>query len=276
MKIGTVADHRGREGGGLIYPVYSRRSGGLSIGVNFFPDHKTCSFNCPYCEVFPFDSGLVFSLEAMKPALESAVEDAKKKNIPIKDICFSGNGEPTMSTYFPEAVTAAAAIRSLLAPEAKLVLITNGSCLLNNPLFTFLKNSASPPVNLQIWLKLDAATEAWYRIINRCEISHNILLSHIMDFAASQVPFSIQTMLCRINGALPETGENIAWVQLVTELAKLSGAGLRAVQIYGKARPAYGDPLAEAAPLAALTERAAMLCGALEKAGLAVPVEVYE
>ena len=40
----------------LIYPVVSRRSGGLSLGVDLFPDRKTCNFDCPYCEIFPFDA----------------------------------------------------------------------------------------------------------------------------------------------------------------------------------------------------------------------------
>jgi hypothetical protein len=51
---------------------------------------------------------------------------------------------------------------------------------------------------------------------------------------------------------------------------------LRAVQIYGKARPACEDPLAEAAPVRVLEERAALLRQALEEAGITVPVEVYE
>ncbi len=42
-----------REAGRLVYPVVSRRSGGLSLGVNLFPEAKLCSFDCPYCEVFP-------------------------------------------------------------------------------------------------------------------------------------------------------------------------------------------------------------------------------
>ena len=33
-----------------VYPVISRRSGGLSIGINLNPD-KVCNFDCVYCEV---------------------------------------------------------------------------------------------------------------------------------------------------------------------------------------------------------------------------------
>ncbi|MCL1813081.1 MAG: radical SAM protein [Treponema sp.] len=280
MTIGSVADHRSREGGAIIYPVYSRRSGGLSIGINLFPDRKLCSFNCPYCEVFPFKTDIVFNPEIMKAALCSAIREAKENGIQIKDICFSGSGEPSMSPYFIEAVNAVAAIRSGLADDAKLVVITSGTGLQNNDTFEFFKTASLHPVNLNIWLKLDAATEEWYRFMNRSKIPHDELIDCIKKFSASAAPFTIQTMLCRVKGILPPQDESAAWVQLVTELAALSrsdksGSGLRAVQIYGKARPASEDPLAEAIPATILEERSLQLRLSLEKAGLIVPVEVY-
>jgi histidinol dehydrogenase len=291
MKIGAVADHRSREGGAIIYPVYSRRSEGLSVGINLFPDRKLCSFDCPYCEVFPFKTDIAFNLQIMKASLKSAILEAKENNIPIKDICFSGNGEPTMPPFFFDAVNAASAIRSELVPDAKLVLITNGTGLLRNDTFQFLKTAAAAPVNMAVWLKIDAATESWYRSVNRSAVPHDLLLSRIMDFAASGTPFTVQTMLCTINGALPPIQESIAWVELIAKLVKLPVCGLpdaqpdpgarklpflRGVQIYGKARPAKEDPLAQAAPVKALEERAALLRQELEKQGTAVPVEVYE
>ena len=283
MVIGAVADHRSREGGAMIYPVYSRRSGGLSIGINLFPDHKLCSFDCPYCEVFPFETDIVFNPDTMKSALSSAILEAKQNGVPIKDICFSGNGEPTMSPYFMAAINEASAIRREQAPETKLVLITNGSGLLNNELFEFLKNVSLNPVDLNIWLKLDAATEGWYCSLNRSDIPLDTLHTCIKNFAASHAPFTIQTMLCKIKGVLPPEEEAIAWIQLVTELALLSVSGnnkekahLRAVHIYSKARPAGEDPLAEAVPLTVLEERALQLRFSLENAGITVPAEVYE
>ena len=285
MTIGKITDHRSREGGAIIYPVYSRRSQGLSIGINLFPDRKVCSFDCPYCEVFPFETDIAFNLETMKSALSSAINEAKKNNIVIKDICFSGNGEPTMSPFFMAAVNAAAVIRTEYASEAKLVVITNGAGLLNKELFEFLKTAALHPIDINIWLKLDAATEPWYHSINRSGVSHKELLSGIRNFAASAAPFTIQTMLCKIKGVLPPPEENAAWVQLVTELAALSALAtgknqsgqvqLRAVQIYGKARPACEDPLAEAVPAAMLEEWAAGLRLALKKEGIVLPVTVY-
>jgi len=34
----------------FVYPVISRRSRGLSVGINLNPD-KVCNFDCIYCEV---------------------------------------------------------------------------------------------------------------------------------------------------------------------------------------------------------------------------------
>jgi histidinol dehydrogenase len=291
MNIGAVTEHRKKEGDAVIYPVYSRRSGGLSIGINLFPDRKVCSFDCPYCEVFPFETNEGFTIETMKTALALTIRDARLSGIPVKDICFSGSGEPSMSPWFTKAVTAAAALQKEMVPDAKLVVITNGSGMLNRELFEFLQTAALPVtaetpntsslpagvpgLDLHIWLKLDAATASWYRLMNRSDIPHGELLSGIRSFAATSAPFTVQTMLCMAGGALPPTEETTAWVQLVTELAVLS-SHLRAVQIYGKARPAPEDPLTETVPAALLEERASLLRLALEKAKQTVPVEVYE
>src|SRR5438477_10214734 len=45
-----VRHERTFEGNRFVYPVLSRRSGGLSVGVNLNPD-KICNFDCIYCQV---------------------------------------------------------------------------------------------------------------------------------------------------------------------------------------------------------------------------------
>lgn len=279
MKPGTVEDHRNREGGAIIYPVYSRRSRGLSVGVNLFPDRKLCSFDCPYCEVFPFEKETVFSLETMKAALRASLLEAARDDIPVMDICFSGNGEPTMSPCFSGALRLAAELRNKFAESAKLVLITNGTGLLDPAVFDVLKNTAetsngAKETGLHIWLKLDAGTESWYRAINRSGVPFNALLDRIQAFAASGAPFTLQTMVCTVNGALPPAEETSAWTTLTVELASVSrkaGRGLRSVQLYGKARPAPEDPLAEALPAEVIEQRAVQLRAVLQ----GIPVEVY-
>jgi hypothetical protein len=192
------------------------------------------------------------------------------------------------------------------------VVITNGTGLLDQTLFDFFRDCALDPEGnlrasrsaedparrfpsshsaenpqraLQIWLKLDAATEDWYRAVDRSEIPLAGLVSRFRDFAASGAPFILQTMVCRIEGKLPPQEESARWIQLVTELAEppfragaaspAGAAALRAVQIYGKARPAPEDPLAEAAPAEFLEERAVLLRSALAEKGRSLPVEVF-
>jgi histidinol dehydrogenase len=291
----------------MVYPVYSRRSGGLSVGINLFPGAKVCSFDCPYCEVFPFKTDIVFSLKTMEDALGRILGEAADRGSPVREICFSGNGEPTMSPHFPEALEAAVRIRDALVPAAAVVLITNGTGLLEARTFDLLCRAALGPAALEIWLKLDAGTEAWYARIDRSPLPFPPLRDKIKEFAAA-APYIIQTMVCAVAGSPPPEEEAWAWESLVLDLAALNksrpggssagpgsagvpgGAdipagkaagraadnrreqpGLRKVQIYGKARSSPLDPLTEALPVSFLEARAASLKKALAAAGLRTP-----
>ena len=291
-----VGDHEGREKGLIVYPVYSRRSGGLSVGVNLFPDKKSCIFDCPYCEVFPFSPGTARRQNALSPGqmeedLRDAIATALERKIPVKDICFSGNGEPTMSPYFPEALERAGRVRTELVNAAELVLITNGTGLLDERLFSLLRSAALGmlcPPGLNIWLKLDAGTPQWYKKMNRCDIPFEKIVEKIEKFA-SCAPVTLQTMICAVDGEAPPPEEADAWEKLVLKLAvaaaaesALSPAGLslRKVQIYGKARPSPEDPKATALPLEYLEKRGLSLrAAAAAEAGVllgpAPKVEVY-
>jgi len=279
--IGPIDNHRKREKGVLVYPVYSRRSGGLSAGINLFPGGKCCSFDCPYCEVFPFSNNSEFSVELMEDDLRKVIVSALERNTPVRDICFSGNGEPTLSPCFPEALERAGCARASLVPDAKLVLITNGSFLLEEKLFSLLARSAFS-LDLNIWLKLDAGTNLWYKKMNRSVLPFEKIIEKIKEFVAS-APVTIQTMICAVDGEETPKEEAKAWEKLLVELVLAGNAkgncGIRKVQIYGKARPAPEDPKASALPVTYLEERAASLRAAFtaekgEKNRMP-PVEVY-
>ena len=50
-RVLTTQDHRRKlDENRYVYAVLSRRSGGVSIGVNLNPD-KVCNFDCIYCQV---------------------------------------------------------------------------------------------------------------------------------------------------------------------------------------------------------------------------------
>jgi histidinol dehydrogenase len=259
----------------VVYAARSRRSGGLSIGVNLFTARKVCQFDCAYCEVFPAASAADWTLADLAAGLRGRIAAAAADGEAVKDICFSGNGEPTLSPRFGAALALAAAIRAEAAPGASLVLITNGAGLVDPESRAGLAAAAAPPpagIGLDIWIKLDAGTEAWYRRIDRSGLDFGRLQAGIAAFLAA-APAAVQTMLCAVGGSPPPAEETAAYLARAVELA--SGGRISRFQLYGKARPAPEDPLAEALPRSALDERAVALSAALASAGLAVPVETY-
>ncbi|MDR2782863.1 MAG: hypothetical protein LBB48_03325 [Treponema sp.] len=271
MTIFPVENHRNREGGNLVYPVYSRRSGGLSIGINLSPDKKVCFFDCPYCEIFPFTTTAQFSVKIMKDELIYAVNNAQCRAVRIQDMCFSGNGEPTLSPHFEKALEAVHDIQKKAAPEAKLVVITCGAGLLRDDVFSCLQN-ATNSYGLDVWLKLDAGDEAWYRVINKSAIPFDSLIAKIKEFVRRS-PMTLQTMLCSVRGTLPSDAEEDAWNALALELAQTGN--VRQFQLYGKARPSAEDRFAEAAPASYLEKRAQTLKETLTRGGVEVPVSIY-
>ena len=110
----------------FVYPVLSRRSGGISIGVNLNPD-KICNFDCIYCQVDRTRQSetqfieIDTLLEELRTTLDHVASGAiyetdKFRNVPLKlrrlnDIAFSGDGEPTTYKNFDEIIERCAAVK---------------------------------------------------------------------------------------------------------------------------------------------------------------------
>src|ERR1700758_1633747 len=110
----------------FVYPVLSRRSAGISIGVNLNPD-KICNFDCIYCQVdrttqsettFVDTSGLLAELEATLDFVKSGAvfETDKFRSTPqslrrFNDIAFSGDGEPTTYKNFDQIIEVCAGLK---------------------------------------------------------------------------------------------------------------------------------------------------------------------
>jgi len=106
----------------LFGPVPSRRLG-LSLGVNIIP-HKTCSYNCVYCEV-----GRTNNLTIERKSFYDP-EDIKKEFLENIDkmghidfVTFSGSGEPTLNKDIGNL------IRFVKSKGFKTCVLTNGSLL---------------------------------------------------------------------------------------------------------------------------------------------------
>src|ERR1700738_688622 len=109
-------DHRRTfENNVYVYAVISRRSKGVSIGVNLNPD-KVCNFDCVYCQVDRKTPPLVRAVDVprlleeleevlalVQPGELFAIERFQGAPLALRrlnDIAFSGDGEPTTCPQF--------------------------------------------------------------------------------------------------------------------------------------------------------------------------------
>jgi len=240
MTKNTVSLHnRGVDQSSLVYPVISRRSAGLSLGINLFPERKVCSFDCPYCEVKPFQGRTAFSLAALESELETFFARdyaASWAPLPLCDLCISGNGEPTLSPHLLEALELCASVRhryAVIVGDAPIVLITNATGFLDAELSGRLAEFAAREP-LKIWAKLDAGSQKCFAAISRSSFSVDEISKSMAAFAR-RTPITIQTMLCEINGQVPNVDEAMSFASRVNAMMA-SGARIEAIQLYTLAR----------------------------------------
>jgi len=161
----------------------------------------------------------------------------------LNDLAFSGDGEPTLSPAFPAAVNVAAAVRHDYGlADVKLVLITNASGLAQPAVVAALR--VLDQHNGEIWAKLDAGTEEYFRQVNRAGLSLQQIIDNLL--AAARVrPIVLQSMFLRLHGQPPPPPEIAAYVERVRGLLA-GGARIALVQLYTVARhaaEAFVDPL---------------------------------
>lgn len=242
-----VHDHdRGAAGLTYVYPVVSRRGGGLSIGVNLNPN-AACNWQCAYCQVPglsrgvgpPIDQGLLRrELDAM---LASVVEgDFLERAVPapfrrLNDVAFSGDGEPTSSPDFDAAVTIVLErlqARRLLG-SIQVIVITNGSCARRPRVAAAFERLAG--ANGQIWFKLDAGSRGDFARTNGVALDPEAHVARLVH-AAARCPTWVQTCLFARDGQPPTAASIDRYVALV-ERAGALGATLAGVHLYSLARP---------------------------------------
>lgn len=244
-----------------VYPVVSRRSRGISIGVNLNPD-KACNFDCVYCQVDRTIPPTVrkVDLPVLRRELNEMlvlVDSGKLFNVPpfnaapaayrrVNDIAFSGDGEPTACPLFLESVQAAAEIKAAhLLDDVKLVLITD-ACYLTKPRVQ-LGLDVMDRNNGEIWAKLDAGTEEYYRLISRA----NLPLQHVLNniLAAARVrPIVIQSLWMLVHGEPASDAEVQAFAGRLNDVT-VGGGRIKLVQLYTIARHTtepYVTPLSNA------------------------------
>jgi wyosine [tRNA(Phe)-imidazoG37] synthetase (radical SAM superfamily) len=256
----------------FVYPVLSRRSEGISLGVNLNPD-KVCNFDCIYCQVdrttqsetrFVEIRQLLEELEDTLQLVASGAlfEHPTFKNTPpefrrLNDIAFSGDGEPTTYRNFDEIIGACAELKRRLGLDAvKMVLITNASMFhrphVERGLAILDQN------NGEIWAKLEAGTDEYFKLVDRTPIPFRQILDNIAT-AARVRPMVIQALFMRVHAEPPSQAELEAFCDRLNEVSA-AGGKLKLVQVYTVARrPAesFVAPLSdvEVDAIVALVER---------------------
>jgi wyosine [tRNA(Phe)-imidazoG37] synthetase (radical SAM superfamily) len=163
----------------------------------------------------------------------------------LNDIAFSGDGEPTTYRNFDEIIAACADLKRRHAPGAvKMVLITNASMFHRPHVHRGL--AILDANNGEIWAKLEAGTEAYFRLVDRTSIPFQRILDNIAS-AARVRPLVIQALFMRVHGNPPPPSELEAFCDRLSELTS-AGGQIKLVQIYTVARrPAesFVAPLAD-------------------------------
>jgi wyosine [tRNA(Phe)-imidazoG37] synthetase (radical SAM superfamily) len=264
-----------------VYAVVSRRSRGVSIGLNLNPN-KACNFDCVYCQVnrrIPASARrvnlkrLTEELDAILEAENdgSLYEDAPfNRLIPsergVRDIAFSGDGEPTTFAHFEDAVCIAADARHRFGLDsAKLILLTDAACLEKPSIRAAL--SVLDQNNGEIWAKLDAGTEEYFKRVNRSHVAFHRILANILE-AALERPLVIQSLWSRIHGAAPPKDEIEAYCIRLNDLIS-NGGQIRKIQFHTVAR----DP-AETF-VSPLSNDELDRIAAIAKSRVSAPIEIF-
>lgn len=274
----TIEDHR-RDSAGLryVYPVVSRRAGGVSVGVNLNVNNA-CNWACIYCQV----EGLVrggpppLDLDLLEAELSGFIEDAMHgdfmaREVPagarrLMDVAFSGNGEPTSAPEFADAVRRVGGVleRHGLAGSLPLRLITNGSLLHRPEVRRGVEMIGSHAG--EVWFKFDRALAAEAAEVNGVPVNPVRAIANLA-LCADLAPTWVQTCWFAIDGQAPDEKSREAYCALLRPLAER----LAGIHLYGLARPSLQPG---AGRLGRLTEPelAAFAAQVREATGLTVTV----
>jgi wyosine [tRNA(Phe)-imidazoG37] synthetase (radical SAM superfamily) len=230
----------------FVYLVISPRAHGLSVGVNLNP-LAHCNLNCLYCEVDRAQParGAGLEIHRMVMELRETLELARggwlrqwpryarlpAELLAVRHVALSGDGEPTLSRQFVEAVQAVVRLRARDG-HFKIVLPTNATALEQAPAQQGLALLGKED---EVWAKLDGGTQAYLDRINGTSTPLGKILRNIL-MVGRQRPVIIQSLFPALNGEEPPASEIQAYARRLKEL-KSAGAEIPLVQIYSANRP---------------------------------------
>lgn len=255
----TVADHdRGSAGLTYVYPVVSRRAGGVSVGINL-NINNACNWRCIYCQVPELIRGAPppVDLDKLEKELcgflrEVLHGDFLATRVPVEarrlnDIAVSGNGEPTSARDFERVVDLVGEVRRRtgVPAEVKTVLITNGSLMQRARVQAGVRKLAA--LNGEVWFKVDRATRSGLRRVNNVR-TDPVRMRANLEIAAHLCPTWIQTCVFAIDGFPPDETEQLAYLNFLRERVA-DGLPLQGVLLYGLARQSFQPEAKRLSPL---------------------------
>jgi wyosine [tRNA(Phe)-imidazoG37] synthetase (radical SAM superfamily) len=243
----TPVNHdRDSAGMTYVYPVVSRRAGGVSVGVNLNPNNA-CNWACVYCQVPDLVRGAApeIDLAQLETELRAMLTgilhgDFMQTRVPegarrLNDIALSGNGEPTSARAFAAVIELIGRVMAdfKLTGKIKLVLITNGSLVDRPRVQDGIRKMAA--LHGEIWFKFDSATASGMRSINQTRIAPERQFERLAT-AAQFCPTWLQTCMFALDGKPPAEPEQAAYLAAV-ERIRQQQIPVRGVLLYGLARP---------------------------------------
>lgn len=275
-----VPSNHDRDTAGLmyVYPVVSRRAGGVSVGVNLNPNNA-CNWACVYCQVPDLQRGgpPPIDLGRLEAELRGFMADLLRgdfmaNRVPegarrIVDVALSGNGEPTTAKEFPQVVDL---IGRVLADEGLVGqvmprLITNGSQLGRSAVQAGIRRLGE--LGGEVWFKVDAGSAEESLSINGVSNDPQRLVRHLRRCAKLCATW-VQTCAFARHGEGPQALAWQAYLDLLKDVVPL----LRGVHLYGLARPSLQPQGIHLSALSA--DRMATLADDIGRLGLTVQVSL--
>lgn len=229
-----------------VYPVVSRRAGGVSLGINLNPNNK-CNWQCIYCQVPDLKRGVAdkVNLKLLESELESFLSELlngtyMQTHVPepcrqLQDLAMSGNGEPTTCPNFSDVVALIVRIMQKHHLTIPLRLISNGSCMHKAHIQQGLGMMAKQAG--EVWFKVDVIGEVMTKAINGVSLSPAWQAAQLQK-TAQVCSTWIQTCVMQQQLDDPMYMSNyVSWLNDVL----IQGTHIAGVLLYGLARPSMQD-----------------------------------
>ena len=223
-----------------VYPVVSRRAGGLSLGVNL-NTNNACNWQCIYCEIPNLSRGgpEPIEVELLKDELNFWIDQIinsnflKENTLPgttFADVALSGNGEPTAAPEFLDVleIIIASLKEQKLIDKIPVRLITNGSFISKKKECLNIFNQ----YHGEVWFKIDAADEDSIKLINQVNLNPNSMINNLKK-CAEACQTVIQTCLLKINHQVPTNDFLKNYSKLIKPYERL----IKKIDLYSLARP---------------------------------------